>query len=128
MTSRIVVVEDEPHLLEMIQAALEMEGFDVTGISRPALKTAAWYGPADLFLIDLVLPDTSGVELANWLRSNGSPRTPMIGFSACSSELRKALRARVFEAVLAKPFDLRELMDSIRGCLNRTGEPRAMLG
>lgn len=117
MTSRIVVVEDEVELLQMIQYALENEGYDVTPVEHPQLLPENWAYQPDLFLIDMMLPGTDGIALADRLRARGASTTPMIATSASTAELKSALHAGVFDRVLVKPFDLDELFSSVHACL-----------
>lgn len=117
MTSHIVVVEDEAPLLEMLQAALEENGYEVTTVARPRLLPSTWEHQPDVFLIDIMLPDMDGIALASRLQSDDPEPTPMIATSASSSELRMASNAQLFEHILSKPFDLDELIGSIEQCL-----------
>lgn len=116
MTAHIVVLEDEPAVLEMLCAALESEGLVVTPVAFPNLNVNAWPRQTDVFLIDCMLPHHDGVETAAWLAAHGFRDTPKICMSASSQVLREASNSPLFQAVLAKPFDLSELVDTI-GCL-----------
>lgn len=119
MNAHVVVVDDEPDLLEMIRFALEAEGFSVTSLETPTAEKLSKISSPDLFLIDLLLGTTHGVELAAWLRENTAPDVPMVGISASSAELQMARQSHAFEAVLGKPFDLNELVTVVSGCITR---------
>jgi CheY-like chemotaxis protein len=115
MVSRIVVVEDETELLYLLHDVLEEEGFEVIALSRPDLSTMldANLKP-DLFLIDLMLPGISGVELAQQLRERGFAATPMIAMSASDLMIRLATESRLFQASVSKPFELSALLDCVK--------------
>ena len=114
MDSRIIVVEDEPELLEMLCHVLENEGFTVTPFGEADLDRMTSGDSSEFFLIDLMLPDIDGIELAARLRSAGFDRSRLVGISASSTALRDASRSGHFQHVLAKPFDLSELMSCFR--------------
>jgi CheY-like chemotaxis protein len=66
-----------------------------------------------LFLVDIMLPDVSGVQLASDLRRSGFPATPMVAMSASPFIVDTARQSSVFQEVLAKPFDFEELLTAI---------------
>lgn len=111
---RILVVEDEPELLNLLCDLLEFEGFKVSGAARPdlALSLVGAVSP-DLFLIDLMLPGMSGIELAEQLRAVGYATTPMIAISASRLMCNLACEAGIFERAIDKPFDLSTLLECI---------------
>lgn len=117
MTAHVVVIEDEPMLLEMISDVLAADGLVVTSVPYPDLDVKAWPQAVDVFLIDLMLPDHSGVETAIWLDAHGFRETPKICMSASSQVLRDAAASRLFDAVMPKPFDLSELIGTVRRLL-----------
>jgi two-component system, OmpR family, response regulator len=79
---RLLVVDDEPEILELLAGTLRFAGFDVfialTGTE--ALRAAAADQP-DLILLDVMLPGCDGFEVARRIR-NGGPRTPVIFLTA----------------------------------------------
>lgn len=114
MHTRIVVIEDEPELRQMILDLLEANGFSALGIDRPEFITTIEAGEnPDLFIVDLMLPGLSGIELAAQLRSHGYERTPMIAISASRSMLETAEESRLFQEMLRKPFDILSLLDCV---------------
>ena len=108
----IVIVEDEPDILDMVTDVLELEGFDVIAFNRPFDPSTLRIDP-DLFVVDLMLPGQSGIELAKRLRWQGFRSVPMIAMSASSKMLRAAEQSGLFQALLAKPFDLLRLLQMI---------------
>src|SRR5947209_16317015 len=102
---RVTIVDDEPILLELICDCLHDEGHEVTGIGHPKLAVGLPLSPRpDLFLIDLMLPVMSGVQLAHELQTHGFVDTPMIAISASTSMLQQAISSGLFHSTLAKPF------------------------
>jgi CheY-like chemotaxis protein len=103
----VVVVDDEPSILESLCDLLEFAGFRVLCLADPdqvaALSPAAH---PSVFLIDVMLPGTSGVELARSLRANGFTQTPMVAMSASERMLQMADSSRLFQETISKPFDL----------------------
>jgi two-component system, OmpR family, response regulator MprA len=116
---RVLVVEDDPPIAEVLQRSLRMEGYDVrtSGDGREALDAAHAFLP-DLVVLDLGLPGLDGVEVARRLRANDD--TPILMLTA-----RDALEARVegldsgADDYLVKPFERRELLARMRALLRR---------
>jgi two-component system OmpR family response regulator len=125
--SRLLVVEDEPTILELLSGSLRFVGFDVITASSGtgALRAAASSRP-DLILLDVMLPDGDGFEVVRTLRSGG-PRVPVIFLTA-----RGAVHERVEGLTLGgddyvtKPFSLDEVLARIRAVLRRStaGAPK----
>ena len=84
MTERILVVEDEPAILESVAYALRHNGFETE--AAPTLEVARSLAYlADLVILDVMLPDGSGLEFLQRLRANG-PRPPIIELSSREGE------------------------------------------
>lgn len=115
MSVSVVIVEDDQDVREMLCYALVSVGFDVTSLARLDPDSLARHTSPQLFLIDLRLPGLDGVALAARLRAQGFEDSAIVGMSASSVEVRRALHAGLFEEVLPKPFDLSELV----GCVER---------
>lgn len=110
----MVVIEDEPLVQELLQDVFRAEGFTVTSVSyaRAARRLDPAKSP-DVILVDLMLPDMSGVQLAADLRENGFAHTPMIAMSADRIALLLAARSGLFQDTIAKPFELSTLVDMV---------------
>jgi DNA-binding response OmpR family regulator len=114
MDTRILVIEDEPELRQMILDLLEASGFLAVGVDRPEFANSVAAGEhPDLFIVDLMLPGLNGIELAKDLRAHGYERTPMIAISASRSMLESAEESRLFQEMLRKPFDVMSLIDCV---------------
>lgn len=108
---QIVIVDDEVELLDLLKDILEEEGHQVVAISDPAQVTSMAAGSHPyLFLLDLMLPGTDGIELASGLRAGAFRDTPIIAMSASAAMLSAAQSSELFQGTLAKPFDLSTLL------------------
>jgi two-component system response regulator MtrA len=114
MARRVILVEDDEDVRELLHVILDSEGFDVTALGHPRLLQALdpQSAPA-LFLIDLMLPGTSGIEAARRLQGRGFT-TPIIGISASRLMLEVAAGSGLFAETVYKPFDLNELVECVQ--------------
>ena len=119
MARAILVVEDEPTLRETLIEALEVEGFRVVGAAdgREALLRFRAERP-DLILLDLMLPELSGIEVCRIIRAESG--VPIIMLTAKDSELDKVVGLELgADDYITKPFSLRELSARIRALFRR---------
>ena len=120
--ARLLVVEDEPTILELLSGSLRFAGFEVVTAASgiEALRAAAASRP-DLILLDVMIPDGDGFEVIRRIRSGG-PHVPVIFLTA-----RDAVHERVAGLTLGgddyvtKPFSLDEVLARIRAVLRRSG-------
>jgi DNA-binding response OmpR family regulator len=127
MARTILVVEDEPILRDTLVEALETDGFRVTaaGDGRVALERFRTDHP-DLVLLDLMLPEISGIDVCRIIRAE-SP-VPIIMLTARGSEVDKVVGLELgADDYVTKPFSLRELSARIRAVFRR-GEQTATAG
>lgn len=126
-TNRILLVEDESLISEMIVIALEEEGYEVhtanNGRSALSLLQDGERGQAkltpDLIILDLMLPEVNGLDICRLLRYQGNV-TPILVVSAKSSETDRVLGLEVgADDYLTKPFSMRELVARCRALLRR---------
>jgi len=120
MARSILVVEDETTLRETLADALEAEGFQVVqaGDGSEALARFRSDRP-DLVLLDLMLPELSGIEVCRIIRSESS--VPIVMLTAKDSELDKVVGLELgADDYLTKPFSLRELTARIRALFRRS--------
>lgn len=117
---RILVVEDDEMLLDGLTVGLRLAGFTPDGVStRADALLALQDGEFDGMVLDLMLPDGSGLDVLDWLRGRGS-RLPVLLLTA-----RDQVRDRVAgldagaDDYLGKPFDLEELAARLRAILRR---------
>lgn len=128
-THRILVVEDEDVIRDMIVLALEDEGYDITAVSdgRMALNLLQQEEktpkpPAtefDLLILDLMLPQVNGLDICRLLRYQGNI-IPILILSAKASETDRVLGLEVgADDYLTKPFSMRELVARCRALIRR---------
>ncbi|HEY3237856.1 MAG TPA: response regulator transcription factor [Polyangiaceae bacterium] len=124
MAPRILVVEDEPAILESVCYALRREGFSVDS-SATFTEADPLAEQADLVLLDLMLPDGSGFDLIDKLRRAGRS-TPVIVLSSRDGEAdRVAALETGADDYVSKPFSPREVVARVRAVLRRTQPPAA---
>jgi two-component system, OmpR family, response regulator MprA len=119
---RILVVDDEPAVLDAVDRALRLEGYDteLAADGQQALDALA-AGAPDALVLDLLMPRVDGLEVCRRLRAAGD-RTPVLVLTA-----RDAVPDRVrgldagADDYLVKPFALEELLARLRALLRRSG-------
>ena len=122
MASKILIIEDEIHIIELIKFNLEEHGYDVIYATdgEDGLKKAINEKP-DLILLDLMLPVIDGIGVANQIRNNKHiSDTPIIMLTAKSSEIDKIIGLEIgADDYITKPFSVRELMARVKVILRR---------
>ena len=126
MPRTILVVDDEPTLRETLVDALEADGFRVVAAAdgREALATFRAERP-DLVLLDLMLPELSGIEVCRIIRAESG--VPIVMLTAKDSELDKVVGLELgADDYVTKPFSLRELSARIRALFRRSEQAVAV--
>jgi two-component system, OmpR family, response regulator len=121
MPARLLVVDDEPTILELLSGSLRLAGFEVmTAASGTEAVRAAASGRPDLVLLDVMMPDGDGFEALRRIRSGGG-EVPVI-FLTARDEVpdRVAGFDEGADDYVTKPFSLDELLGRIRAVLRRT--------
>jgi two-component system OmpR family response regulator len=122
--ARILVVDDEPSLAELLTMALSYEGWDVRSAAdgATALRLAAEFGP-DAVLLDVMLPDFDGVEVLRRLRAD-LPDLPVLFLTARdSTEDRAAGMLAGADGYLTKPFSLEHVVARVQALVGTAGGP-----
>ena len=125
--ARILVVEDQADLADLIARNLEIEGFEVRTVNdgRAVLPLARSWRP-DLMILDLMLPGMDGFEVLRGLRGVDR-RLPVIILSARGEETDKIRGFRLdADQYVTKPFGLLELLERVHGLLRRSAAPDAL--
>lgn len=121
-SKRILVVDDEEHILELIKFNLEKNGFEVlmTDNGEECLKLIS-SDHVDLVVLDLMLPGIDGLEICKEIRRiDGLNKLPIIMLTARSEETDRILGLELgADDYLTKPFSIRELVARIRAVLRR---------
>jgi DNA-binding response OmpR family regulator len=119
MTHRILVVDDEPSVADLLAYNLRKSHYDVLTAAdgRTALRLAADSQP-DLILLDLMLPEVDGLDVCRALRRTS--RVPVIMITARGEELDRVLGLEIgADDYVTKPFSVRELLARIKAVLRR---------
>lgn len=121
-STRVLVVDDETNITELVALALKYEGFAVktAGTGRDALTAVSEFAPA-LVILDVMLPDVDGIEVLRRLSRNG-PRPPVIFLTARDATEDKVKGLTIGgDDYVTKPFSLEELIARVRVVLRRHG-------
>ena len=126
---RILVVDDEPSITDLVATVLRYEGFQVQAAAtgRKALTAVTSFRP-HLVVLDVMLPDLDGFEVQRRLASDGT-RVPILFLTARDST-EDTVRGLTMGAddYVTKPFSLEELVARVRAILRRTGDDVAASG
>jgi two-component system KDP operon response regulator KdpE len=124
VSEHVLVVDDEPQILRALRVILRNAGYDVaTAETKSEALDAVSVRPPDAMVLDLVLPDGSGVDVCNEVRAWSS--LPIIVLSAVGDEREKvrALDAGA-DDYITKPFGTEELLARLRAAMRRAGDER----
>ncbi len=117
----ILIVDDEPNIIQLARLYLEREGFRVQGVGdgRAALEAISRLRPA-VMVLDLMLPQVDGLEVCRRLRAENSP-LPILMLTARDEDVDKILGLEMgADDYLTKPFNPRELVARVKAILRRT--------
>ena len=126
---RVLVVDDEPNLADLLTMALRYEGWDVRSVhdGLTAIRTAREFKP-DAVVLDVMLPDLNGLEVMRRLRDD-SPDLPVLFLTAKDAvEDRIAGLTAGGDDYVTKPFSLEEVVARVRGLMRRTSVAAAHNG
>ncbi len=125
MKTKILVVEDDPHILLGLEEVLASEGFEVASCARGdrAIEAIAKHQPG-LLVLDVMLPGLSGFEICKRLRDQNSS-IPILMLTAKGQEIDKVVGLDLgADDYVTKPFGVRELLARIHALLRRVQSPR----
>lgn len=119
MTDRILLIEDDPALAEMVKSYLGEAGFGVSVAGRGEDGIAMLARePFDLVVLDLMLPDLDGLEVCRRIRARG--RTPILMLTARGDAMDRVVGLELgADDYVPKPFEPRELLARLRAILRR---------
>ena len=124
MKTKILIVEDDPHILLGLEEILKGEGYEVTVCHRgdKAIEIAHKHQPS-LIVLDVMLPGLSGFDICKQLRAK-KISTPILMLTAKGQELDKVIGLDLgADDYVTKPFGVRELVARIHALLRRTQAP-----
>jgi DNA-binding response OmpR family regulator len=129
VAERILLVDDEPSVHEVVRAYLERDGFEVASADNGRSGLAlAEHAPPQLIVLDLMLPDLSGEELCREIRRRSD--VPIIMLTAKASEDQRVVGLELgADDYVVKPFSPRELVARIKTVLRRSeGAEQPLVG
>jgi DNA-binding response OmpR family regulator len=123
MTSKILIVDDEPDILELVQTRLEMSGYEtVTAENGEEVPKSFFSDRPDLALLDLEMPGMDGFELCERIRQMSD--VPIIFLIAFGSETHRVKGLHVgADDYIVKPFSKNELVARVEANLRRASMP-----
>jgi two-component system alkaline phosphatase synthesis response regulator PhoP len=131
MYEKILVVDDEEHIVELLKYNLEANGYAIkpTYSGREALNMAE-KEKFDLIILDLMLPEIDGIEVCKRLKENSdTANVPIIMLTAKSGEIDKVLGLEIgADDYITKPFSVRELLARVRALLRRVSKKTEIKG
>ena len=116
---KILVVDDEPNIIELAKLYLEREGYQVEGVAngQDALSRQSTLNP-DLIVLDLMLPDIDGFDVCRQIRTRGD--VPILMLTARKEDIDKIVGLELgADDYLTTPFNPRELVARVRAILRR---------
>jgi two-component system response regulator VicR len=124
MKKRVVYIEDDPEIINLVRLILSRHGFELIGAEggRSGLLMVRQMHP-DLVLLDLMLPDMDGWEVYRRMRTDEALKdipVIIITVKANRAERRAALNTFNVNGYITKPFDMHELVQSVRKALGMT--------
>jgi two-component system, OmpR family, alkaline phosphatase synthesis response regulator PhoP len=120
MTNTILVVDDEPNIVELARLYLKNEGFDVEVAEngREAIEKARSLNPK-LVLLDIMLPEIDGIEVCRTLRKDSD--VPIVMLTARADDVDKIVGLELgADDYITKPFNPREMVARVKAVLRRT--------
>ncbi|TAK14933.1 MAG: response regulator [Anaerolineae bacterium] len=121
---KVVCVEDEPEMIDLIRLILSRKGFEVVGAAggKKGLDTIRDQNP-NLILLDLMMPDMDGWEVYQQLKADKATRDiPVIVVTAKAQSIDKVLGLHIAKVddYISKPFSPQELLDSVESVLAKS--------
>jgi DNA-binding response OmpR family regulator len=119
--STVLVVDDDPVIVKLLQVNFEMEGYDVitAGDGQEGLDRARADRP-DAIVLDVMMPKLNGLQVAEMLKADEATRSiPIILLSAKAQSTDIAAGKEIADEYMTKPFDPLELLDRVADLLKR---------
>ena len=122
MPTRVLVVDDDPHVLQLLRVNFELEGYEVLSASHgeEALEQVK-KGKPDILVCDVMMPGMDGLEVVRRVRANkATAKIPIVMVSAKAqlTDLSAGDSAGA-DAYVTKPFDPQDLLDAVGRLLKR---------
>lgn len=120
MNERVLVVDDEPNIIELVSLYLKREGYEVLFAENGKEALELFFAnPPDILILDIMLPDIDGLEILRKIRKESL--VPVIMLTAKESEVDRVVGLELgADDYLTKPFSPRELVARVRAVLRRS--------
>lgn len=121
LNNRILIVDDDPSIVNLLEGVLEDEGYEVrSAVGERALQIAHDYHP-NVVLLDVMMPNMNGLEWSNRAKSDPLLKDiPIIALSAADNRtLKNTYKDLQADSFLSKPFDLDVLVSLVYSLANR---------
>ncbi len=126
MSRKILLIDDDPHLRDVVVYALQREGYGVEAAEdgQQGLDRFERGGPFDLVVLDVLMPEVDGLEVCRRLRRTS--KVPIVFLSSRDEEIDKILGLELGgDDYVTKPFSVRELVARVKAVLRRYAEAQA---
>jgi len=110
---KILIIDDEPDIVEVIKVALQEEGFETSSAlnGKDGLKKVEEFEP-DLIVLDIIMEKMDGMTFIKRLKKN----IPIIVISACDRKTRERVEKEIsVNKLLEKPFEIKTLIEQLKG-------------
>jgi DNA-binding response OmpR family regulator len=113
MPKKVLIIDDDPAILESLGDVLEDEGYTIICLpnAEDIDKTLLSYN-IDLLIVDMWLPGKKGIEVAKHIKSNGGANLPIVLISAQDNVVQEE-DEQYIDAFIRKPFDIEDLINKI---------------
>ncbi len=122
--TRVLIVEDERHIIESLSFVLEREGFEVTAVEdgEEAIQRLRAARP-DILILDLMLPKVGGLEVLKLVRADAALRTlPVVVLTAKGRQQDRRMAEEIgVDAFMTKPFANSDVVDAVRRVAGAAG-------
>lgn len=117
MTKRVLIAEDEPHIVESLSFVLQRSGYDVSSVLDGEAAMARLHSePPDVVILDVMLPKLNGFEVLKRLKSDPALSSiPVIILTAKGQTQDRRMAEEIgVDGFMTKPFSNREIVDEVR--------------
>lgn len=120
MKKKILVVDDNPHILEAVELVLDTEGYDVKTVTKSegVEEEIKAYVP-DLILLDLLLSGRNGEEITRVLKADKTTKSIPIVIISAHPTAEKTAKDAGADGFIAKPFDISDLLQEVESLIAR---------
>ncbi len=120
MGKRVLIVEDEPHLIELLSFILSREGYDIaTALDGEAAVRTIWATSPDLIILDVMLPKMNGFEILKKIKADPRLQSlPVIMLTAKGQRHDRATAKEIgADLFLTKPFSNKAVVSAVKGLM-----------